>query len=88
MAKLSFPQPGWYSRGSKTALFEWDGDNWTGESQMQLHNEELASDLDKGQDKLEQLSEAKPSVKRITIPLALLGGGAAAAVWYWNRHKD
>lgn len=89
--KVSFPEPGWYSRGLKNTMFKWNGENWTGETKMSM-----GSDRDQHLYEVAMVdAELKESRKPIILvllnkilPLFVASSGVAAAIWYHRNRSS
>jgi hypothetical protein len=89
--KVSFPEPGWYSRGLKNTMFKWNGEAWTGETKMTLnanveeHLGEVA--MINAESKDSRKSRALAFASKI-LPLFVASSGVAAAIWYHNSRNS
>lgn len=88
-AKFSFPEPGWYSRGSKNTLFKWDGKNWTGETSMYI-NADPAEHAEEIKELKREIKAEQPTnrIAKVGLPLLFASSGAAAAIWYLSRKNN
>jgi hypothetical protein len=89
--KVSFPEPGWYSRGLRNTMFKWNGESWTGETKMTLNadaNEHAAEvSMISSELKKSKKSRALDFVNKI-LPLFVATSGIAAAIWYSASRKS
>jgi hypothetical protein len=76
MSKYSFPEQGWYSRGSKHTLHWWDSKSWTGEEVP------FGTDAEGLSTSASEMSQPKSSVNKPAVVGAaiFLGITALAAI--------
>lgn len=92
MKRISFPESGWYSRGSHDSLFYWDGKKWTGDIKTVVREGSEQEQVKQENSKLISFRNSElviSNLKRtssVTIPI-VVAGSALAAFLYYSKKK-